>query len=254
MYEYAAEVDLADIPAAPEGPPQAGAAGGRDLLVFGADTRTEITSTPAWPVSLNGRTAIGCTGTVISTTSVLTAGHCVYSSGAWRNADFTPAQYRTAANVDVSPYGKWAWSYIQTYTAWTASGDRNYDIAVVKMAPSAKGDIGTYMGYAGLRRSDSCSSYLNNSYNAGYPGDKSNPNNELWRSYCGAVFACVSSTALKTDHTCDTYGGNSGSSMMDASGWVHAVHVAHYLDGHGNIAVLLNGVHHDNVMKWSGRA
>jgi hypothetical protein len=42
--------------------------------------------------------------------------------------------------------------------------------------------------------------------------------------------------------------------MMDASGWVHAVHVAHYLDGHGNIAVLLNGVHYDNVMKWSGRA
>ena len=103
MYEYVADVDEDAVGDYGDQEPEVGEedAGedpeGRNLLVFGTDTRYEIkyqSSATYWPQRLNGRTDIGCSGTIISTDAVLTAGHCVYKNGAWRDCDFAPAQYR----------------------------------------------------------------------------------------------------------------------------------------------------------------
>ena len=272
-FEYKADVDVTDgnrqdvPPGNPPGGTKAGnedneeietlegesddGDGDRNLWIFNPDTRYEITSRPSWPTSLNGRTAIGCSGTIINRDAVLTAGHCVHSGGSggyWRNADFSPSQYRTSSNRVVKPYGTWRWRHITTYQSWTRDRNFNHDIAVVRYFTPA-----TYLGYAGLRRTSSSSPFLDRRiYNAGYPSDKASPNTEMWESYCGDVFR-HSSDPYTVRHTCDIYYGNSGGSFMDSFGYVHAVQSWQLSDGSINGAVLLNGYHYDDVLRWAGR-
>ena len=273
LYEYRAEVDPSEISVEEDVPPESGIVSAfvtsetteekgrgkgnghdRNMMVFSPDTRYEITSTPPWPKRLNGRTEIGCSGTIIYRDAVLTAGHCVYDNGYWRAATFTPGAYRTPSNSPRSPFGSWPWKYATTFSEWTRDQKRSHDIAVVKYWPNSYGyDIGNYLGWAGLRRTSSTSSYLDNCNNAGYPGDKAYPNLELWESYCGPVFVHTSER-YRVDHTCDTYGGSSGSSFMDSSGWVHGINVAHYADGSANVGVLLDGSHFDTVRRWATQA
>jgi hypothetical protein len=119
MYEYVAEVDADEIdigsdlpPGLSDEPEDYAGDGDRDLLDFRTDTRYElrgdtITKADSWPNNLNGRTAIGCSGTIIYTDAVLTAGHCVHKGGYWRNVDFSPAQYSVRTNIPtrVKPNG-----------------------------------------------------------------------------------------------------------------------------------------------------
>lgn len=270
MFEYSAAIDEDEIPNFPdtvpdvlgtepvgEIPDEEGDEENRKLYIFGSDTRYEMDSyglATYWPQRLNGRTAIGCSGTIISKDAVLTAGHCVYSNGAWRDGDFTPAQFRNYQDGQVKkPYGTYDWRYMTTYSAWTQNGDFNYDIAVVRYWPRNGQDIGDRLGYAGLRRTSSSSSYLHSTYNTGYPSDKGN--HEMWKSYCGDVFRHGTNPYV-VDHTCDITYGNSGGSFIDWDGYVHAVQSYHYTTGGvpaGNGAVLMNGIHYDNVLSWSGR-
>lgn len=136
LYEYKAEVDEDDIEEMPDSLPEQGIepqpeeipeeeipeeeGGDRNLLVFGSDLRMEMwTSSMAkrWPTRLNGRVDVGCSGTIISKDAVLTAGHCVWKYGRWRDMDFTPAQYDDAFTGRIErPYGKYNWRYVTTYT------------------------------------------------------------------------------------------------------------------------------------------
>jgi hypothetical protein len=250
LYEYMAEVDMEEIPEdMVDSPPQHsdkvsdGDDGIRKLLVFEPDTRICYTETPPWPTRLNGRTDIGCSGTIIS------------PDCNWRDIDFTPAQYKDSSGTVIQPYGSWTMQYVTTYTIWRLLQFRPYDIAVARYFPNSAGEnFGTLIGWAGLKQTRSDSPGLDKCYNAGYPDDKAYPNNELWESYCGAVFHHSIFPAIEVplaNHWCDTYSGSSGSSFMDHEGYIHAIHVAHHLDGTANIALLINPVHYSNVLRWA---
>jgi V8-like Glu-specific endopeptidase len=263
LFEYVAEVDEDEIEQQPDTVPESGTeplpevpeevGGDRKLWVYDPDTRVEMNTqgmATYWPQRLNGRTGIGCSGTIISSDAVLTAGHCVYEYGNWLAMDFTPAQYRTIYDQLQTPFGKYNWRYVTTYTAWARDRNFNYDMAVVRYWPNNGLNIGDRLGYAGLRRTYSDSVYLDNTYNTGYPTDKGNQ--EMWKSYCGAAFL-HSSNVYTVKHFCDMTYGNSGGSFMDYYGYVHAIVSGHYEDKSANVAVLLSGIHYDNALSWAGR-
>jgi len=266
LFEYVAEVNEDEIELMPDMVPETGTeplpevpeeeeeGGDRKLWVYSPDTRYEMNTqgmATYWPQRLNGAMDSGCSGTIILSDAVLTAGHCVWGDGNWLDLDFTPAQYRTTSNQLQAPYGKYNWRYVTAYTGWTRDGNWNYDMAVVRYWPNNGLNIGDRLGYAGLRRTDSYSYYLDRTYNTGYPSDKGGL--EMWKSYCGSVFWHNSAKYYRVDHTCDIYYGNSGGSFMDWYGYVHAVQSSHQRDGSYNTAVLLNGIHYDNALHWAGR-
>lgn len=135
---------------------------------------------------------------------------------------------------------------------WTRDSDRKFDIAVVRYWPKNGVNIGERLGYAGLRRTNSYSMSKTLTTATGYPGDKGGQ--EMWTSYCydPGDFTYQWATFLVA-HWCDVWGGNSGSSFLDANTWVNGIHVAHYTNGSANLAVLLYGYHFDNVLRWAGR-
>lgn len=137
--------------------------GKRRLCVIGADTCTRVTNTLSPSNRIVGQLDYfnrisngGCSGTVISSDAVLTAGHCVHMGGRFGRwieevTSFAPARYRTNLRNIISPYGNFRVTRITTFQGWAVNGLRTYDVAVVKLSPRKFRNIGSYVGYAGLR-------------------------------------------------------------------------------------------------------
>ncbi|KAI8464412.1 MAG: hypothetical protein J3K34DRAFT_474337 [Monoraphidium minutum] len=146
----------------------------RLLGVLGADDRVRVTPTTAYPWRAHGLLQTGnsgCSGGMISPSSLLTAAHCVHSGrgGTWgSNVRFSPG-----ADASNRPYGTVAYEYMTTYSRWITNGcggsctlDRfMYDMAVVRLAQP----VGLNVGWLGMIPSDTFSATLTS---AGYPGDK----------------------------------------------------------------------------------
>ena len=237
---------------------------GRILTLIGADTRSRVSPTTVWPMNLVGSFRPdgyigGCTGTVISMTSILTAAHCVYSydKKQWTNMDiFSPGMYKSSSGRFVEPYGTFEMESVAIYSAYVDHKHADYDFAIVKLKPLNGKNIGEVNGYAGIRYTDAFSSFLQNSMVAGYPDDKGL--GDMWTSGgCAGTYRRQSvhsryESDLRIYHECDTRPGNSGSSLMDADGYVHGVHFAAYT-GKQNIANLLTLTHYDKLKEWGGR-
>jgi len=83
----------------------------------------------------------------------------------------------------------------------------------------------------------------------GYPKDK--PIGEMWTSNsCYGTFRSRPDSDYQVYHECDTFHGNSGSALVDTSGYVHGVHFG---GGALNLGNLLRWSHYDNLKEWAGR-
>jgi V8-like Glu-specific endopeptidase len=188
----------------------------RNLDIVGRDTRTRINPTSLFPystvVAINydeGREVAYCSGIVIATDAVLTAGHCVYDArrGWTGHSDITPAlnHYRdeTIPRVFNEPYGRWNVSVITTYRQYQITGDTNYDIAVVRYFPNEKNQtVGDVVGYVGVAGVDNVGSDANlqQSTITGYPADYAY---EMWTSgKCASSFVPRRLSAYKVSYTC----------------------------------------------------
>lgn len=122
----------------------------RDLIVIGADTRSVVLDTTAFPYRAIGSADYTtgksvCTVTMISRTSALTAAHCV-----WRKSTNEPQQMIKVAPgryVDsfgnmVDPFGTWEVDYMTTFQEFKDFGNAQFDMAVVTYKPSNRPDLG----------------------------------------------------------------------------------------------------------------
>ncbi|WNJ95393.1 trypsin-like serine protease [Vibrio ruber] len=173
-------------------------------VVIGRDDRTRITNTTASPYKYIGHISVGCTGTLIGSKYVLTAGHCVANGrGSWyKNLDFAAGQ-----NGSTKPWGTTGWKTAVTTKAWFNNRNSNYDYALIVLQKAPHGGSSGWGVYSGGTHSVT-----------GYPGDKTRWT--LWTD-SGATNAISS---YRICYTMDTAGGESGSGIRDSSNIVRGIH------------------------------
>lgn len=169
----------------------------RNLVVVGDDTRSQVVNTMEFPysavseVDFHGRSEGGCTATLISRSTALTAGHCVYDAEKKHWLPFrqiAPGRYREGSTT-MEPFGTWDIDYATTFRGYTSRNLKRYDIAVLHLAPRTDdhGNLeyaGDVAGFVGIEKRSVFSRSLNDVMIVGYPADK--PHGEQWKAKsCG---------------------------------------------------------------------
>jgi glutamyl endopeptidase len=178
------------------------------MTVLGADGRVQVNATTSFPYRAiaylritfpNGGVG-SCTGALISSRTIATAGHCVYNAsyGGWATSIIA----YPGRNGSYAPYGSAYATQIFSVSGWTSSGNRDYDYGAIRLSSP----LGNTVGWFGFRWHSSDSSFQNISVRtSGYPGDK--PSATMWTmaDYIRIVYP------RRFYYAMDTYGGQSGS-------------------------------------------
>jgi V8-like Glu-specific endopeptidase len=237
----------------------------RQLVVVGKDDRARVSNTTQYPYSVVGQLLFGngrCSGTVVSRTSVLTNGHCVWNkeNKFWSTIDgFAPGR-TGGTDGPWNPFGLFTVDYTTAYAAYTEEENNEYDFAVITFKPNSNGQlIGDVAGYAGFFPTLPSSYKLQTTTIIGYHGDK--PDGTMWNSRsCERSFRRqVTDGGVPYEYSityeCDATEGSSGSALMDLKSFsyptVRGLH--HAEDSTRNYGVALYKAHFWNLIAWSNR-
>lgn len=139
--------------------------------VFGADDRSRVNTTTAFPYRTtcklfmrfpNGRNYVG-SGVLVGAKYVLTAGHCVYNRdyGGWA----TRIEVVPGLNNTYKPYGSALGVRFRAFADWTSGQDWDADMALITLDRSVGNSTGwlpyAYTGFEGKH-----------GQSLGYPGEK----------------------------------------------------------------------------------
>lgn len=120
-----------------------------------SNKRTDVSPADEYPWSAVGQIQYGwsgtCTATVIEGNHILTAGHCVYEDGEWKdleNIQFFPGRDGSDLPFYSQQSTGFEVKYVQTYQKWVDSQNRAYDIAVLTIDRDIGAETGTF-GYEG---------------------------------------------------------------------------------------------------------
>lgn len=208
--------------------------------VIGSDGRTQVTSTTTWPYRaiVHVTSSIGgCTGWMISSRTVATAGHCIHN-GSWA----TNVKVYPGRNGSSLPYGSCNGVSLKSVTGWTVNRNTNYDYGAIQLDCS----VGNTTGYFGFRYT---SSSLNGTAEtiSGYPGDKTygtqwKHSDQIRNTY-----------TYKLEYQNDTYGGQSGSPVYHSySGCSSACSIAIHTNGGStyNRGTRITSAVYNNLNSW----
>ncbi|WP_420121357.1 trypsin-like serine peptidase [Nakamurella sp.] len=146
--------------------------------VIGADNRVQITATTSFPyraiVHITRDGNGWCTGWMINSNTVATAGHCVApgGTGAFYGGTFRVYPGRNGASI---PYGSCTARRLHSVSGWVSSGDERYDYGALKLNCT----VGNSTGWFGFWWQSASLTGLPTTI-SGYPGDKAF--GTLWRS------------------------------------------------------------------------
>lgn len=182
----------------------------RPLYVIGADNRTKVTNTAAYPWRAqcklyitfpDGSNWIG-SGTMIQSRFVLTAGHCVWDGarGGWASR----IQVVPGLNGSYMPYGSAFASRLASNTGWTRDANRDHDMAVIKLDRT----IGNTTGWLGYGSFSDGTLNGNGLHLSAYDGDRDGGTSQLYRNgYPDSL------SSKRIEYKMDTSGGSSGGGL-----------------------------------------
>ncbi|KAK9814047.1 hypothetical protein WJX73_010381 [Symbiochloris irregularis] len=251
-----------------------------DLSCIGcptSDVRVQVTATTTYPYSALGQLLgqlpssqtqyLECSGTLIGTRHVVTAGHCVYdindSHQYVDSLDFSPG-----LNGNNAPFGTLAWTTVRVLDQFTSqpsytSQAMDYDFALVTLADPASS--GT--GYLAMFNPPNSGTQDVDITTAGYPGEK--PSGTMWRSNCTNVpfvysgsgppaFANIAQCSNDgcgniVNHDCLSSDGQSGSGMWDPSYTLRSILTGKVATSDGsnyNVGTMIDPFVYNTIAQW----
>lgn len=175
--------------------------------IIGPDGRVRQNPTTAFPNRAIAYLVVrfpsgsgSCTGWFIGPRTVVTAGHCVYSSST--NQWATSITVYPGRNGSIAPYGSTTAYRLFTVVGWTSSHSPNYDYGAIQ----TNGAKGNTVGWFGFRWQSS-NSFPGSFTVKGYPGDK--PAGQQW--YMSGPITHINT--YRFWYNIDTYAGQSGSPL-----------------------------------------
>jgi glutamyl endopeptidase len=218
-------------------------ADGEPESIIGADNRYQVVPTTGYParaVALMTMSTGRCTAWMIGPDTAVTAGHCVYSSGAWSsNVRVYPGYTGTSA-----PYGSCTARRLYSVTGWTSSGNTDYDYGAIKLNCT----IGNTVGWFGFRW-QSASLTGQSTTVQGYPGDKP------YTQWGSQDYVRVSYDR-KIFYANDTTGGQSGSPVYNGLSGCNPCGIAVHTNGTGlygqpyNAGTRITQDVYNNLVAW----
>lgn len=176
--------------------------------IIGTDDRGKITNTKVFPwkavVRIEGNFVEGhffkCSGWMLGPSTVVTAGHCVYSRSEQRFAyNVTIKPGYNGEDPNSTPYGTCTTLTSKVLSPWFNNGDIGYDYGVYELACR----VGAVTGNLGFRTTAGTGIGIFEAV-VGYPGDKGGET--MW-SGGGSI---TSSNDLSFYYNNDMMGGQSG--------------------------------------------
>ncbi len=220
--------------------------------VHGPDDRVQITNTAVYPWRAHAFLLIQAadnsmwqgTGWFIGPHTLATAGHVVHiknSGVAGRDGWVKSIQVMPGRNGGTLPYGSVTSNNFRSVTAWTGSGDANYDYGAIILPTQ----LGSTTGWFGLGAYSDAALVAATGNISGYPGDK--PAGTQW--YDHRKIAAVD--ARKVYYDIDTAGGQSGSAVyIVVNGARYGVAVHAYGGATTNSGTRITTPEFNNLVAW----
>lgn len=229
--------------------------------IIGKDQRTEVIddvipwSSTGLLSDMEDSSSWDCTGAVIGSNAVLTAGHCLVYNGQWflQQIYFLPNLHRVCADKDCSSNkaSDWhKWAHATTFRSWSAAGDWTWNVAVIKYYDDFAPSIPS------LSYGFNCGEDKYEVATGGYAADK--PTGSFWTSSCPVVVADVCSGSYAVANQCDVASGQLGGPVvnLNADYTIYGVmsHSATYIDGDNatpyNFFIAINAATYPHIYAW----